>query len=166
MELVQVWAARLASEVAPEEVDLAPAMAFAFVQGGPARQELFRRSEGGVPGAFTPGGLPVLMPWVLDALAAAAPLLLSILVSGNAERVLRAVRDLLAIRDSLGAKKRPASASPNAYAPLRQVVEVMSRELGAARVPPEQAEVIVFRVLRVLLEDPAGAAAFVRQVGR
>ena len=49
MDLISSWAARIAEEAAPDEIDLAPAMAQAFIQGGKEREQLFVSSAGGVP---------------------------------------------------------------------------------------------------------------------
>jgi hypothetical protein len=54
LEVLDAWAVKIAEEVAPDEVDLAPVMAHAFVSGGKDKEELFRRQGGPVQGAFGP----------------------------------------------------------------------------------------------------------------
>lgn len=81
MDIISSWAAKIAEEAAPDEIDLAPAMAQAFIQGGKERKQLFVSSAGGVPGAFGPGEGMALFPWLLQAISDAGPYLLSILAS-------------------------------------------------------------------------------------
>ena len=45
MDIIAGWAARIAEEAAPDEIDLAPAIAQAFIQGGKEREQLFLSSR-------------------------------------------------------------------------------------------------------------------------
>jgi hypothetical protein len=53
-DVIGAWATRIAEAVAPDEVDLAPDIAEAFVAGGRDRAELFQ-TAGAVPGGFDQG---------------------------------------------------------------------------------------------------------------
>ena len=49
---------------------------------------------------------------------------------------------------------------------MKDAITIMSQELESSGVPPEQADAIILRVLRRMLEDPSGAAEFVEKVGK
>lgn len=164
-QIVEAWAERIAREALPHEAELAATYASAFVAGGPQRADLFRRTPGGPPGAFGPAAVPALTPLVLEAVQDFAPKLLLVLSAGYAERALRVIRDLLGIRDSLAPKgggDSIASASP--LEPVKGFLDTLTRELQAANLSREQSEAIAYRVLRAMLEEPAGAARFVQHV--
>jgi len=48
------------------------------------------------------------------------------------------------------------------YAALKK----LSEELKRAKVPQEQAELITYRVLKVMIEDPSGAGQFTGEVAK
>ncbi|MDQ7858492.1 MAG: hypothetical protein QN174_03180 [Armatimonadota bacterium] len=168
VQIVELWAEKIALEVAPGEAELAAMYAHAFVAGGSRRADLFRRAPGGPPGAFGPAGVPALTPLVLQAVQDYAPGLLVVLSSGYAERAVRVIRDLLGIRDSLaskGSKSSSGKAAPaSPLAPVKDFMDTLTRELQAANLSREQSEVIAYRVLRAMLEEPAEAARFVQHV--
>src|SRR5215208_510146 len=76
MDTLDLWASRIADEVAPDEVDLAPAMVQAFVRGGRDRRDLFRQPKESVPGAFGPELVIVLIPLILKTIEKVGPALL------------------------------------------------------------------------------------------
>lgn len=164
MDINETWATKIAQEVAPEEVDLAPLMAQAFINGGQERDDLFRKAKGGILGAFGAGDVSALIPWILQSIAGAATAIYALLSSGVLEKLLWAIKDLLSIRDSLARKKQSESLPDNPYAPLKRVVSAISKGLEAAKIPEDQRDLITYRVLRLLLEDPQGAAVFVKNV--
>jgi hypothetical protein len=120
MDIIAGWAARIAEEAAPDEIDLAPAMAQAFIQGGKEREQLFLSSAGGVPGAFGPGEGMALFPWLLQAIANAGPVLLLFLAS-TAPLIgtfFETINNILEIRSRLGPKDKADILPDYPYAPL------------------------------------------------
>jgi mannitol-specific phosphotransferase system IIBC component len=164
MDIISTWSTKIVEEVAPDEVDLAPLMVQAFIQGGEERKELFRQAKGGEVGAFGPGDITALFPYVLQGIAVAAPVLYSVLTSGVLEKILSAVKDLLSIHDSLARKKQSESFPDNPYAPLKRMVTAFSKKLQSTPIPQDQRDLITYRVLRVLLEEPSSATEFVRKI--
>lgn len=174
------WAVLLAREVAPEEEELAPLMAEAFAAGGEARAELFATS-GAVPGGFSVGDVPTVVPLVLQSLAAAAPVLLGALSSSVVGDLLGCIKTGLSVAEvrakadatlTAGAARGAASAMPAAaavpegagYAPLKRVIDTMSSELQSQGLNADQSDLVTLRVLRRLLEQPQDAAQFVGQL--
>lgn len=164
MDINETWATKIAQEVTPEEIDIAPLMAQAFINGGQERDDLFRKAKGGTLGAFGVGDVSALIPWILKSIADAATAIYVLLSSGVLEKFLSAIKDLLSIHDSLARKKQSESLPDNPYAPLRRVVSAISKGLEEAKIPEDQRDLITYRILRVLLEDPQGAAVFVKNV--
>ena len=72
MDINDTWAMKIAEEVAPDEVDLAPFVVQAFINGGRERDDLFQEAQGGTLGAFGAGDVAALLPWILQGIAAAA----------------------------------------------------------------------------------------------
>jgi hypothetical protein len=73
LEVLDAWAVKIAEEVAPDEVDLAPVMAHTFVSGGKDKEELFRRQGGPVQGAFGPEFATAIFPGILLAIQQFGP---------------------------------------------------------------------------------------------
>src|SRR4051812_34325399 len=94
MPTTQEWATRLAQEVAPGEVALAPLVVEAFLRGGQDKEDLFRRRERTVA-EFTAGEVIALLPLLCKALAAAAPLLKALLTSPHSGTFLDQIKGLL-----------------------------------------------------------------------
>jgi hypothetical protein len=137
MDLISAWAVKIAEEVAPDEIDLAPVMTQGFINGGKEREELFRRPQAGVHGAFGPGEGVVLFPWLLQAIAEAGPLLSSILASatGVIATFLAAVKDYIEIRGKLKQEKQAGSLPDDPYAPLMKVLSTISNVLRSSGIP-------------------------------
>ncbi len=165
MDINEIWTTRIAEEVAPDEVDLAPLMARAFINGGQERGDLFQKAKGDALGAFGAGDVYVLIPWILQSIAGASAVIYSLLSSGVIEKFLSLIKDLISIHDGLTPKKQSESLPDNPYAPLKHVASTISKELEAAGVQEDRRDLITWRVLRILLEDPLGAAEFVKNVG-
>ena len=164
MNINETWATKIAEEVAPEEVDIAPLMVQAFINGGHERDDLFRKTNGGTLGAFGVGDVFALTPWILQSIAGAATVIYSLLSSGILDKFLSAIQDLISIHDKLLRKKQSESLPDNPFAPLKHVISAISKELEAANIPEDHRDLITYRVLRVLLDDPQGAAVFVKNL--
>jgi len=172
---IRDWSVRLAHEVAPEEADLAPLWAEAFVAGGRERDDL-RAAGGSAVGGFGAEGIAAVMPVVFQALAASAGVVMSALASRHAGDFLGCVKNGLALLELRGraekaaGKPKDAEADPPGvpgeatYEPLRRVIRAMGHELRASGMDDDRSDIITFRVLRTLLEEPQGAEGFVQEV--
>ncbi|MCZ7568718.1 MAG: hypothetical protein M5U01_09015 [Ardenticatenaceae bacterium] len=174
MSVIESWSIKLAQEVAPDEVDLAPLMAEAFRTGGKAREELFQ-SSGGTVGAFAPGDVISVMPPLYQSMFAVAPIFIAVLSSDAVKGCLDAVKNALTVIElRMKAEKlapgpaettvKPAVPPGDAYAPLRRVIDTMRGELQSSGLSAEKADVITLRALKALLEEPQGATQFVQQL--
>lgn len=168
---LSAWAERLALEVAPDEVDVAAAMAEAFAEGGRARGELFARAQP-LPGGFGVGDVVAVIPWVLKAITLGAPLLLSLLASTKLiTDFLECVKGMISLLEAKHRGEQPKEASPpgalsEPSVPLRRVLETLEQQLRGAGLSEERVEHLSLGTLKVLLEDPPGASDFVREVSR
>jgi len=52
MDILNSWSLKIAKEVTPDKIDLAPIMTQAFVKGGKAREDLFYQEKKGAWGGF------------------------------------------------------------------------------------------------------------------
>lgn len=163
VDLIETWALKIAEEATPEEVDLAPIMAKAFVAGGREKVEMFRRSGGAVHGAFGAEVAAAVFPFILQGIVLAwGPL--QWLLTSNVMSNLGAINDLLGIKDRLQRKRHEESLPDTTFASLKQVNAIVSEELRAAGLRPERCELITYRVLKRMLEDPTGAAEFSKEI--
>jgi hypothetical protein len=170
-DVVSVWSIRIAEEAAPDEVDLAPIMAQAYIRGGKEREELLRQSGGGVHGAFGAEIAIALFPAILSAIEVVGPHLVSFLkgVTISAQDsyyFAGALNALVSIGSHFRRKKEAESLPDDRYAPLKYISDALTDELRKAGVEGDQADLITFRVLRKMMEDPSGATEFTNEVAK
>lgn len=162
IDVLHSWSLRLAEQVAPDEIDLAPAMAEAFLKEDQSHDDLFRQVSAAELGGFGAAEVLAIFPWLLKSIKAAAPFLVAILSDAKRDK------DLLSITQKaleILEKKDNILVATNSYAPLRRAVAAMTKELEAVPLQQEQRDLIVYRVLCSLLEEPTGACQFVQIVG-
>jgi hypothetical protein len=138
----------------PDEVDLAPTMAYAFITGGREREAVLRRS-GGVPGAFGPEIAIAVFPAILYAIESVGPHLLGFLstVVAHAQEVsyfATALNVLVNVSDRFERSKKADSLPDDPCAPLKKVSTELAEELSKAGVPEEQADLIIYREVPLL----------------
>ncbi len=162
MTVVDQWALRLAEAAVPDEIDLAPDLARAYIQGGKTRQALYKTADGGVAGAFGAGEALLVLPWVFKGITAAGRWLLSLLTSDDLNNAISVVKDAIALRKAIQSKAQPiALPGAQSYPDLKQTIDILSRELREAGLPGDQADVITLRVVYALLEEPQSSVEFV-----
>lgn len=164
-ETIDTWAIQIAEAAAPEEAEMAPIMVQAYLKGGKDRQGLFLQAQGDIVGGFGAADLQTILPWILNGLAVIAPLINAALTSGNVDKYLSAVKDVLEIGDHLSRKKKVESLPDVPYLDLKKVVAVLPKELAKAKIPQEQCELITYHVIRELLKDPNSAKHVQKLVG-
>jgi hypothetical protein len=167
-DVVSVWSLRIAEEAAPYEVDIAPDMTYAFIAGGKDREELLRQSEG-VPGAFGPDIAIALFPVILSAIEAAGPHLLHFLStvvnqSQDISAFATVLNSLVSVGSHFKRRKQAESLPDDRYAPLKKVSDDLTEELSKAGLDQDRADLITYRVLKVMIEDPSGAGQFTKAV--
>jgi hypothetical protein len=165
MTIIDQWAVQLAKSAVPSEVDLAPKLASAYINYGTC----YPVSPGADidisedPVAFMPGGM-LLLPVVLDAIAAAAQVLRSLLNLSDLKDLIAIVSGALEIRDKA---RKPdivqsdIQSEPVSWTDFVQVINIIQGQLLITGLPEEQAELITFRVLKALLSDPNGSREFI-----
>jgi hypothetical protein len=185
-DTVSTWATKLAEEATPDEVDLAPIMAQAYISGGKEREELFRQS-GGIPGAFGAETIVILFPYILDAIQAAGPYLLSFLgsisgsfasaqpVIGGISQLLGAIDTLLAVahfskreekKKSLPQENQQLARFKERYEDFQRISALLREELVKKGIDKDQADLLCYRILKAMLEDPSRATQFTEEVAK
>src|SRR5579872_6041341 len=81
MDTLDTWAITIAEAVAPQEAVLAPITVQAYIAGGKERADLFRQNQRGEPGGFDFGTFQVVLPYLLQGLHTASPLITTVLSS-------------------------------------------------------------------------------------
>jgi hypothetical protein len=116
-----------------------------------------------VQGGFGAAESMAVLPALFRALADAAPVVLTALTSGAAilGGYAGAAKSVVDLRDALKSRPEEADAPGNPYLPLRNAAQALTKEMQAAGMPADQSELITYRVLMALCEDPNGAGRFV-----
>lgn len=156
------WALRLAKEVVPTEVELAPSMVVAYVAGGSERDELFQTRRS-VPSAFDVGSALVVFPQILAGLAVAAHSLWNLL-GGNASSVSTLLKNVGELWDRRKARRKGGERPPADYPNLSHVIDAIETQLAAAGLAPADRELLTFRIVRALITDAAGTRAFLAAI--
>ena len=164
MESINDWAIKIAEVAAPDEIDLAPFIVEAFVEGGKRRAKLLEQSGRGVAGGIGVGGGEAILAWTLQGIVASAKWLRLILTSEGTSNFLAVIEKLLGFAKGGNSRQKLTSMPDNPYKPLKLTIEIMSTELRARGLPDDQADAITLQVVYALLEEPGSAALFVQQL--
>ena len=73
---------------------------------------------------------------------------------------------LVNVHSYLERRKEAESLPDERYALLKKVSDELSEELSKAGVDQDSADLITYRVLKVIIEDPSGASEFTKKVTR
>jgi hypothetical protein len=162
-DLIGSWAFKIASEIAPNEVDLAPEMAAAYLAGGEAREQLYMQSESGGLGGFGSGGMQALFPILLNCITAAGSAIVTLLSSPQLDNILTVIKSALEIKDMAERQKKVSKELPeHTYRSLKQTLDAFSTGLKSAGYTQDQCDILTYRFMATLLENPASAREFVR----
>lgn len=169
MDLIDRWAVRIAEEAVPDEVDLAPTMARAYVEGGRTKDEMFQRNGGTVQGAFGPEAGMAVFPMILAAIqnTPSIPEFFDVLsgATGSGYYVAGAIGTILTIGSRRGREQKKEellgdSEIKDIHARLREGIETVPD------LDKDKADLITYRVLKAMLEDPAEASEFAKEIDK
>ncbi|GIH28634.1 hypothetical protein Aph01nite_69440 [Acrocarpospora phusangensis] len=160
MDVVTLWARRIAEQVVPGEVAGAEAVGAAYAAGGKRRRELFAGGGAGEPGGFGGGLGPGDLAVILDALRFASDHLLELV----AENPLANLMVLLAMRQGM---RRRAGTTAQAVREegFERVVGGLEERLRAQGVAADRAEELTYQTLKVVFQqdrDTEEIRAFLR----
>lgn len=164
MDIMTEISIKIAEAAVPEEVDLAPIITHAFVQGGEEKKNLFMKRGDTELGAFGPVEGIILFPLILQGIENAAPFLLELLKMEKLDKYLSIANSFLNICEKLKRKETTKQLPENLSAPLNKILDTFSSELKASGLPEEQCERVVSNVVLTLLKDPSGSFVFVEKV--
>lgn len=164
MNLTDEWTKRIAEAAVPEEIDLAPSIARAFFSGEKERKQLFQREKKNVQGAFGVAEISLILPLILQALVSSANVLSTFISSTGLNSFLTALNTTFSFRDFGKRRQKVASLPDNPFLPLKTVLLTVSSELHTMGLSEEESDLITFRVLKKLLEDPTGASHFIQKI--
>lgn len=162
MDVLTDLSIKIAEATVPDEIDLAPLMTDAFIQGGKEREALFGKQESAQLGAFGLLEGALIFPWILNGIAIASPFILKILpIDGNS---LSIINNFLGICEKLDIKERKSELPEEYSTPLKKIFETFSSELKTSGLPEKQCEEITSKVVITLLKDPSLSVVFVEKV--
>jgi hypothetical protein len=164
-DLIDLVALRISEEAVPDEVDLAPVMAQAFVEGGREREELFKREQGSLVGGFGPGGLMTLFPWILKALVKNAPFIYELLTTDVADLV-SLLNDTMDLKEKFASSQKINALPDDPYQSLKIVMNTVSTELQVSGLSEDHSDLITYRVIRALIANPKESTAFIEILER
>ena len=168
MDIMTDLSIKIAEAAVPDEIDLAPLMTEAFIQGGKERESLFIKQESAGLGAFGLTDGILLFPWILRGIAVTAPLMPQFLSIDD--HYLGEVYHFLGISHFLGLfgkleTKEKANQLPEKYEkPLTSLFETFVSELEASGLPEEQCERVIANILITLRKNPSVSLEFVERV--
>jgi hypothetical protein len=158
-------AVKLAQEVAPDEIDLAPDYVNAYMAGGKERQALFLSSKEAAGSSFGAVDMAVLLPAVLNVIA---------LVWNQAQPILNnaawiqdgvaLVKDVLTIGD-LTSKRKKVDQLPDtqAYHSIKELVIAIENQVNTLPLKADQRELFSYHILKVILDNPIETQTFIKQ---
>lgn len=165
-EILNKWARSIAVEVDPAREALAPMMVEAYLRGGRQRRQLFESVD--TPGGFLPEGAISLLPYAFLALSWVANELMHLARNGG----LSALSDLLSCwkswlelakaRKALEEEATSHQTHSEALDDLNRVLTAVQRALEKQGLPIEQCELVTYRVMKVLVQEPNEAAQVVK----
>lgn len=168
MSQITDWAIELAEYAAPYEVDIAPDIVEAYLEGGASKETLFQQTDTSIAGGFGLGDAVALLPWILKGIAGAAKWILSILSAESTSNALGVVKDVKALLAEGDKEKAKTSVQKlpdtDAFDMLKQIIKTIRAELKKAGIPDDEADVVTLRVVVALLDNPQGTAAFIEQI--
>ncbi len=164
-EFIDEMALKIAEVAVPDEIDLAPIMVQAFIQGRKEREELFKREEGSLVGGFGTGEIIAIFPFILNGLVKSSPLIYELMTTDVAD-ITSLISNVLDIREKVARKNTIQSLQDNPYQPLKTVINTISTELKLSGLPQEQCDLITYRVLQALLDNPQESTVFIQAVER
>lgn len=162
MDVLTDLSTKIAEATVPDEIDLAPFIADAFVKGGKEKEAFFAEQESSELGAFGPVEGVVLFPWILKGIAIASPFILSILSIDD--NYLSNVSDFLNIWDKFKNQEKDTQLPANCSTALSNLYLTFSSELKASGLPEEQCDKIISKALITLLKDPSVSLLFVEKI--
>lgn len=162
MAIMDDLSIKIAEATVPDEIDLAPLMTEAFIQGGKRRDSLFIEQESTRLGAFGLTGDILLFPWILKGIAVTAPLMSQFLSIDECS--LEEVYQFLGIIGKQQTKEK-ANQLPEKYDKLLiNLFENFLSELKTSGLPEEQCYRIVTNTLVTLRKNPSVFLEFVEMV--
>lgn len=162
MDVLTDLSIKIAEATVPDEIDLAPLMTDAFIQGGKERESLFGKQESSQLGAFGLLEGALIFPWILKGIAIASPFILKILqIDGNS---LSLINNFLGICEKMDIKERKSKLPEEYSIPLKKIFETFSSELEASGIPEKLREEITSKVVITLLKDTSVSIIFVEKV--
>lgn len=155
MDFVDVnheMAVKLAEEISPEDIELAPIMIDSFIESPSKRRELLSRGNRNVLGSI---GAPI-------SASELSLIFLAISTLANVISTLFAPKLYDLITKYLSSSNPETSVDKNAN--FKSVIDSFSNELSTMGISKDKSEQIAFKVIKVLMEHPEGKI-FVKNLG-
>lgn len=158
MDDIYKTAVRIAEKVAPDEVDLAPSIIEAIIEGGRKVKTLQRRTHGPKLGGFLGSIEGGNLFQVMEALHLCSTILSNLFVMGAATLTIMIHR--LNLKDRKEQKEK-LSLSPDSEKVFQEAIFSVAEQLKSMDIEDEKAERISKLAISALLEDPNSSKVFV-----
>ncbi len=162
IDILTDMSVKIAEATVPDEIDLAPLITDAFVQGGEKKDSLFGKQESAEIGAFGFFEGLLLFPWILKGISVTSRFILDLLSIDDSH--ISTVSDFLNIYDKLKGIGKENQLPEKYLVPVSNIFSIFSSELKTSGLPEDQCDRIISNVLVTLLKDPAISVLFVEKV--
>jgi hypothetical protein len=159
MDQLGAWAVEIAEAAAPDEVALAPQTVQAYIAGGADRADLFYQNQRGTAGGADFGIFQVILPYLLQGLHAASPLISEIFSSTVSGVLVEIIKQRLEARKKSSQETQSQEQIPE---PLKRLRAILSQPLRKSGLSEDKIDLIIDNFLRVVLENPDGTRLFLQ----
>ena len=155
MEDVHEVAVRIAQNTAPDEVDLAPSIVQAMLEGGDQLEDLKSRSRGPTLGGFT-GGVEVAgdLFQILQCVASCAAILSSVFALKSHRLSIRVQSRTLYEHEQRADETKNSQTPPDTEQTVEAAISSLAHQLQSNGIASDRANEISRLTLAALLENP------------
>lgn len=167
-DIVEIWSTKIAEVAAPEEVDFAPLITEAFIQGGNERESLFSKQQENVLGGFGGTEAIMLFPLILQGIANTAQLITQILSPVSPIKDIQSIlNEMKDQHETTSFNQKRMEVLPEEFrTSLKNFLEIFTDEVSKSGLPKEKCEIAAYHTLLRLLEEPSGSICFVKEVSK
>jgi hypothetical protein len=167
-DIIETCSIKIAEAAAPDELDFAPLMAEAFIKGGKERDSLFSQKKECVLGGFGITEIITVFPLILQSMANSAQLLTQILSPVSAIKDIQDIlSEIINRKETAPSNQSSTEVLPEEFcAGLKTLLETFTDEICKSGLPRKECEVIAYRTLMRLLDDPSSSILFVKAISK
>jgi hypothetical protein len=178
--IIEIWSLRIAEVAAPNEIDSAPLMTKAFIEGGKNQRSLLSHKKENMLGGF--GGIEgtyifstiLITIYQLNKNGTLSNILETYKSLGSILEPITPIKHMIDLYDREKNKQNRSfpTAEENEYlikeldVNLIRILNMFVDEMSKSGIPKEQCEIIAYNTLLRLFEDPSSSIHFVKAVSK